>query len=138
MAIDTKNVNRERAKQVLAALPPWPAAAIPVPPASEAPLSVDPDTGRVRVAGSRIAIDTVIYAFRDGHTPGDIVRNYPALSLRDVDAVISYYLRHQEPVDAYLRAWEEHDSAVRRVVEADPVHQAFRATLTEGHGATGE
>ncbi|MCY4428844.1 MAG: DUF433 domain-containing protein [Rhodospirillales bacterium] len=138
MAIDTKNANRKRAEQVLAALPPWPTAAVPVPRAGEASLSVDPDTGRVKVAGSRIAIDTVVYAHREGQTPGDIVRNYPALLLRDVEAVISYYLRHKQDVDSYLHTWEEYDAAVRNVVEADPVHQAFRATLTEGRGATGE
>ena len=136
MTIDTKNANRKRAKQVLAALPPWPAAT--VPHAAEVPLSVDGDTGRVRVAGSRIPIDAVVYASLDGLTPDDIVRNYPALSLRDVDAVISYYRRNTTAVDAYLRAWEEYDNAVRDVVAADPVQQAFRATLTERRGATGE
>ena len=135
MAIDTRNANRERAKQVLAALPPCPTVAIPVPPASEAPLSVDEETGRVRVAGSRIAIDAVVYAYRDGLTPYDIVRNYPALAQRDVGAVISYYLQHKEAVDAYVRAWEEYDAAVREVVEADPVHQEFHAALTERRGA---
>ena len=129
MAIDTGTANRERAKQVLAALPPWPTAALPAPRAAKVPLSVEQDTGRVRVAGTRIPIDTVVYAYRDGWLPGDIVRNYPALSLGDVDAVISYYLRHREAVDAYLRAWEEHAAAVRDVVEADPVQQAFRAAL---------
>ena len=138
MAIDTKNANRERAERVLAALPPWPTAAIPIPGDAEVPLSVDRDTGRVRITGSRIPIDTVVYAFRDGRTPDDIVRNYPTLSVRDVDTVISYYHRHKEAVDAYLRAWEEHEDAVRNVVEADPVHQAFRATLTERRGATSE
>ena len=136
MAIDTRNANRERAKRVLDALPPWPAATVPL--AAEVPLSVDRETGRVRVAGSRIAMDAVVYAFLDGLTPNDIVRDYPALSLRNVNAVISYYRLHKGAVDAYLRAWEEYDNAVRDVVEADPVQQAFRATLTERRGATGE
>jgi uncharacterized protein (DUF433 family) len=138
LATDTRTANKERAKRVLAALPPWPAAAIPIPGDAEAPLSVDRDTGRVRITGSRIAIDAVVYAYRSGLTPNDIVRNYPTLSVRDVDTVISYYLRHKEAVDAYLSAWEEHEDAVRNVVEADPVHQAFRATLTERRGVTGE
>lgn len=138
MAIDTKNANRERAKRVLAALPPWPTAALPDPRAAKAPLSVEQDTGRVRIAGTRIPIDTVVYAYRDGWIPDDIVRNYPALSPRDVKAVIAYYLRHREAVDAYLLAWEEHEDAVRRVVEADPVQQAFRKTLTERRGAVSE
>ena len=131
MAIDTETANRERARRVLAALPPWPTAALPALDAAGVPLSVEQDTGRVRVAGTRIPIDTVVHAYRDGWTPDDIVRNYPALALRDVEAVIAYYLRHEEAVDAYLRAWEAHGGAVRSVVEADPVQQAFRATLIE-------
>ena len=131
MAIDTGTANRERAKRVLAALPPWPTAALPALHAAGVPLRADRDTGRVRVAGTRIPIDTVVYAYRDGWTADDIVRNYPALSRQDVDAVVSYYLRHGEAVDAYLRAWEAHEYAVRSAVEADPVQQAFRRTLTE-------
>ena len=96
MAIDTGTANRERAKRVLATLPPWPTAALPVPSTAKAPLSVEQDTGRVRIAGTRIPIDTVVYAYRDGWTPDDIVRNYPALSPRDVKAVIAYYLRHRK------------------------------------------
>ena len=135
MAIDTRTVNKERAKRVLDALPPWPAVALP---SLHAPLSVEQNTGRVRIAGTRIAIDAVVYAYLDGLNSGEIVRSYPTLSLRDVDAVISYYHQHREAVDAYLRAWEEHGDAVRSVVEADPAHQAFRATLTERRGAIGE
>lgn len=65
------------------------------------PLSTSPE-GVVRITGTRVTLDTVVGAFLDGATPETIAQQYPSLSLADVYAVISYYLRHRAEVDAYL------------------------------------
>ena len=119
MATGTANANRERAKRVLAAMPPWPKATIPSPFAAAVPLRVEPETGRVRVGDTRVPIDTVLYHHNRGVSPRTIVRNFPTLILPDVYAVIAYYLQHREEVDAYLQAWKAYEEAVWEVAAAE-------------------
>jgi uncharacterized protein (DUF433 family) len=66
------------------------------------PLAVDSD-GVVRVGGTRVTLDTVVGAFRDGATAEEIAQQYPSLQLGDVYWVIGYYLRREHEVDSYLR-----------------------------------
>ncbi len=81
------------------------------------PLAVDRD-GVVRVEGTRVTLDTVVAAFREGATAEEITQQYPSLRLADVYAVIGYYLRHQPEVDSYLRERQRHAAGARRTNEA--------------------
>lgn len=65
------------------------------------PLVTDVD-GVVRVGTTRVTLDTVVAAFREGATAEEISQQYPTLRLADVYSVIAYYLRHRTVVDAYL------------------------------------
>lgn len=65
------------------------------------PLVEDAD-GVVHVAGTRVTLDTVVYAFERGATAEEIVQQYPALPLADVYSVLGYLLRHRQAVAAYL------------------------------------
>lgn len=68
----------------------------------------------VRVGTTRVTLDTVIAAFREGATAEEIVQQYPTLQLADVYSVIGYYLRHQAEVDAYLRDRRRQAGEARR------------------------
>jgi len=50
--------------------------------------------GVMRVRGTRVTVDTVWSAFTDGASAGEIVRQYPSLSLADAYQVIGHCLRH--------------------------------------------
>lgn len=65
------------------------------------PLSQD-EAGVIRVTGTRVSFDSVIFAFKEGATPEEIVQQYPTLNLKDVYAVINYYLQNQTEVEKYL------------------------------------
>src|SRR6266478_4426378 len=65
------------------------------------PLSTDAD-GVVRIAGTRVTLDTIVAAFREGATAESIADQYPSLLLGNVYTVLGYYLQHQTEVDAYL------------------------------------
>ena len=65
------------------------------------PLKKDAD-GVIRVGGTRVTLDTLIEAFRDGATPEEMVQQYPSLELADIYAAIGYYLRHPVEVGQYL------------------------------------
>lgn len=70
--------------------------------------------GVVRVAGTRVTLDTVVDAFDAGATAEEIAQQYPTVPLVDVYSVITYYLRHKPDVDAYR---VERDAAAGRVRE---------------------
>jgi uncharacterized protein (DUF433 family) len=56
------------------------------------------------VAGTRIGLDVLIYAFRDGKAPEDIFKSYPAMgSLAKVYGAITFILEHPEAVEVYLQ-----------------------------------
>lgn len=80
------------------------------------PLEVKGD-GVVRVAGSRVTLDTVIGAFNDGATAEEIAQQYPSLSLSDIYAVIAYYLREKPAVDAYLAEYRHRGEQIQQEVE---------------------
>jgi uncharacterized protein (DUF433 family) len=93
------------------------------------PLRED-EHGAIRVGDTRVLLDLVIQEFRNGATPEGIVESYDALTLADVYAVISYYLRHSGEVDAYLDRREQEARAVRERIEASqPPRPNLRATL---------
>jgi uncharacterized protein (DUF433 family) len=65
------------------------------------PLTVGTD-GVIRLAGTRVTLDTISEAFREGATPEEIVQQYPTLELADVYSVLGYLLKHRAEVAAYL------------------------------------
>ena len=92
------------------------------------PIRVD-ERGSARVGATRVTLETVIDAYQDGSTPEQIVLQYPSLSLADVYAVIGYYLRHTEQVDAYLAGQRRDADELRRTIEANPDMQRIRRQL---------
>ncbi len=70
------------------------------------PLKVNAD-GVALVGGTRVTLRTVVSVFKQGATAEEIVSQYPSLDLADVYAVIAYYLRHQNEVEAYLQEQEQ-------------------------------
>ena len=73
--------------------------------------------GALRVGRSLVLVELVIHAFQDGATPEAIVQRYPTVTLADIYAVIAYYLRHREEIEAYLDAREKHAEEVRQNIE---------------------
>jgi uncharacterized protein (DUF433 family) len=71
-------------------------------------------------------VDLVIHAFQDGATPEAIVQRYPTATLADIYAVIAYYLRHREDIEAYLAEREQQAQEVRQRIES---HQGDLADL---------
>jgi uncharacterized protein (DUF433 family) len=76
------------------------------------------DNGVIRVGGTRVTLDTIIYAYNNGMSPEEIVLAYPAVALADVYDVVAYYLRHRAEVDSYIHEREARAEAKRREVEA--------------------
>jgi len=63
----------------------------------------------IRIKGTRIGLDDVVYAFRQGWTPDEIATRYRSLTLEQVYGAIAYYLHNRAEVDDYmtrLEAWQ--------------------------------
>jgi uncharacterized protein (DUF433 family) len=86
--------------------------------ANPIPLRADPD-GAIRVVGTRLTLDTIVTAYRDGAPPEEIAKRFPGLSLPDAYTVIGYYLRHPREVEAYLDERRRAAEAIRQKIEAD-------------------
>jgi uncharacterized protein (DUF433 family) len=82
------------------------------------PLRVD-QGGAVRIGNSRVSLDLVVEQYENGMTPEDLVRAYDTLDLADIHAVIAYYLRHRDEVQAYLKRREEEAETLRAKIEAE-------------------
>ena len=77
------------------------------------PIEADAD-GVMRVSRTRVTLDTLIAAFKEGATAEEITQQYPTVPLADVYSVIGYFLQHQPEVEAYLSL---------RQVQAEQVRQ---------------
>lgn len=83
------------------------------------PLPFQNDThGVIHVGGTRITLETVILAFKNGATCEEIVYQYPSLGLADVYAVISYYLRYKVEVENYLEERQKRSKMIRKKIES--------------------
>jgi len=54
------------------------------------------------VAGKRISLDSIVYAFRRGQSPESIRRSFPLLTLEEIYGAIAFYLANQAEIDLYL------------------------------------
>lgn len=84
---------------------------------TDAPPLRSDGSGGLRVGPSRVLLELVIRAFQDGATPEAIVQRYPTTTLADIYAVVAYFLRHQEEIEAYLDDREAKAVDVRREIE---------------------
>jgi uncharacterized protein (DUF433 family) len=63
---------------------------------------VEQRDGGYFVAGTRVSLDSVVYAFLRGESPEGIADSYPALTLEEVFGALSFYLANRESIDQYL------------------------------------
>ena len=63
--------------------------------------------GGYYVAGVRISLDSIVYAFNRGESPERILEEFPLLDrVSRVYGAIAFYLDHQAEIDKYLEETE--------------------------------
>lgn len=74
------------------------------------------------VAGTRVSLDSIIFAFLEGLSPETIATDcFPTLTLEQVYGAITYYLAHRSEIDAYLQqADAEFEALWQATRNADP------------------
>ena len=95
---------------------------------------VEKTDGTYRIAGTRVSLDSVVYAFRDGLSPESIRESFPVLNLEEVYGAITFYLAHQAEIDDYLAEGEKRSEELWRESQdrnselIARLHQARRET----------
>ena len=92
------------------------------------PLRLTED-GTIRIANSRVSLDSVVHHYKLGATAEQIAQKFPSLDLADIYAAITYYLNHEESIEEYLRGREAKGDEVQKQIESDPQHQKKSAEL---------
>ena len=74
------------------------------------------------IAGTRVSLDSVVYAFLEGLSPESIVDSFDTLTLEEVYGALAFYLGHRDEIDAYLKQSEvQFDDLCRRARAANPL-----------------
>jgi uncharacterized protein (DUF433 family) len=73
---------------------------------------VEQRNGGYYVQGTRVSLDSVVYAFLRGESPDGIAEFFPALSLEQVYGALAY-VAHRESIDSYLRKGKAEFSRLR-------------------------
>jgi len=88
----------------------------------DSPYVTSLENGAYRIAGTRVSLDSVIYAFWRGESPESIVDAFPSLKLEQVYGAIAFYLGHQAEIDDYLEQGEvEFEKLRQQAHQANPV-----------------
>jgi len=66
------------------------------------------------IAGKRISLDSIVYAFRRGQSPESIRRSFPLLNLEEIYGAIAFYLANQKEIDEYLSQEEKEFEKTRQ------------------------
>jgi len=85
----------------------------------DVPLSISQD-GTIRIADTRVSLDSVLHHYRQGATAEEIAVRFPALRLADIHSCLAYYLNHQESVQEYLTRQQQHAQELHQRIESDP------------------
>jgi len=82
---------------------------------------VEERDGGYWVAGTRVSLDSIAYAFQQGDSPESIAQSFPVLTLEQVYGAVAFYLGHRSEIEAYLeRTRREDEELVEKAREADP------------------
>jgi uncharacterized protein (DUF433 family) len=93
---------------------------------------VEQRNGGYYVAGTRVSLDSVVYAFRRGESAEGIADNFQALTVGQIEGAIAFYLANREMVDAYLvRQKQEFERMRQEARDRDPEFYARMAAAKQ-------
>jgi uncharacterized protein (DUF433 family) len=98
---------------------------------------IEQRNGGYYVAGTRISLDSIVYAFNRGESPEQILEGYPLLgSLARIYGAVAFYLDNKADIDKYLEeSAREFEAGTIPLSEANP---ALWEKLQRARVRTGE
>jgi uncharacterized protein (DUF433 family) len=95
---------------------------------------IEQRSGAYYIAGTRVSLDSVVYAFLRGESPEGIAESFPVLGLEQIFGALAFYMANREVVDRYLSKGEREFEAMRQ--QARREHPALYAKLDEARRRT--
>ena len=78
--------------------------------------------GVYRLVGTRVSLDSIVYAFWRGQTAESIAQSFPVLMLEQVYGALTFYLADKSTIDTYLAEAEGEFGVMRHTIrEQDPM-----------------
>ena len=82
---------------------------------------VEQRNGGFYIAGTRVSLDSIVYSFKAGDSPETIRQNFSTLTLEQVYGAITFYLAHEQEIEANIIAGEaEFNRSVPPLSESRP------------------
>lgn len=88
---------------------------------------VEERDGNYYIAGTRVSLDSIVYALRRGESPETIRHNFEALTPEEVCGAIAYYQANRAAVDVCLIRQDEKWAEGRR--NAEPLPASLREKI---------
>lgn len=90
------------------------------------------------IEGTRVSLDSVVYAFLNGESPESIAQNFPLLSLEQIYGAIAFYLANRKLIDVYLKEGEkEFEKLQQSLGEKNPsLYEKLKAALMQKQSKT--
>lgn len=83
---------------------------------------VEQRTGMYMIRGTRVSLDSIVYAFLAGQTAESIAQSFPTLTLEQVYGAITFYLAQRDEIDRYLETRRQDYERRREAAKAaDPM-----------------
>jgi uncharacterized protein (DUF433 family) len=94
--------------------------------------------GAIRLTGSRIDLELVVYFHNAGESPEAIVERFPSLDLEQVNKTVAFYHAHRAAVDAYVAEGDAKEAQLRAAnpgPDKEAMRRRFAAVLTDWNKA---
>jgi uncharacterized protein (DUF433 family) len=74
------------------------------------------------IAGRRVSLDSIVYAYLNGQTAESIAQSFSSLTIEEIYGAIAFYLANRAEIDGYLAGARADFEAERRATrESDPM-----------------
>ena len=95
---------------------------------------VEQRDGGYFIKGTRVSLDSVVYAFLRGESPEGIAESFPAPGLEQIFGALAFYMANRDLVDRYLAEGHREFEILRQ--EARQQHPGLYAKLAEARRKT--
>src|SRR4051812_21661300 len=76
--------------------------------------------GALRIADTRVPLDSIVYAYLGGSLPERIHEQFPAVSLEEIHGSLAFYLANREEVGECLKRQDKLWEELRRKADENP------------------
>jgi uncharacterized protein (DUF433 family) len=80
---------------------------------------IEQRAGGYFVKGTRVSLDSIVYAFLRGESPEGTAESFPDLSLEEIFGALAFYMANREIIDHYLAQGRLEFEALRQQARRD-------------------